>query len=66
MERLAKKKPRPRRSFTPKSNAGTVKLRQRGEEVAKDFDPVTLHPFIEVENHIGRNVNRACEFPKVS
>ena len=42
MESMGKKKPRPRRSFTPEFKAEIVELRQRGERsvgrVAKDFD----------------------------
>ena len=42
MESMGKKKPRPRRSFTPEFKAEIVELCQRGErsvgQVAKDFD----------------------------
>jgi transposase len=42
METLGKKKPRPRRSFTPEFKAEIVELCQRGDrsvgQVAKDFD----------------------------
>ncbi|WP_328999487.1 transposase [Kribbella sp. NBC_00709] len=42
MESMGKKKPRPRRSFTPEFKAEIVELCQRGDrsvgQVAKDFD----------------------------
>jgi transposase len=42
METMERKKPRPRRSFTPEFKAEIVELCQRGErsigQVAKDFD----------------------------
>jgi transposase len=42
MESMGKKKPRPRRSFTPEFKAEIVELCQRGErsvgQIAKDFD----------------------------
>ncbi len=42
MESMGKKKPRPRRSFTPEFKAEIVELCQRGDrsirEVAQDFD----------------------------
>ncbi|WP_147267877.1 transposase [Spongiactinospora rosea] len=42
MESIAKKKPRPRRSFTPEFRAEIVELCRRGDrsigEVARDFD----------------------------
>jgi transposase len=42
MESMGKKKPRPRRSFTPVFKAEIVELCQRGErsvgQIAKDFD----------------------------
>ncbi|MFI8829225.1 transposase [Streptomyces sp. NPDC053431] len=42
MESMGKKKPRPRRSFTPEFKAEIVELCRRGDrsvgEVAKDFD----------------------------
>ncbi|WP_399134110.1 transposase [Streptomyces sp. Li-HN-5-11] len=42
MESMGKKKPRPRRSFTPELKAEIVELCQRGDrsvgQVAKDFD----------------------------
>ncbi|NGO71335.1 transposase [Streptomyces boncukensis] len=42
MESMGKKKPRPRRSFTPEFKAGIVELCQRGDrsigQIAKDFD----------------------------
>jgi transposase len=42
MESMGKKKPRPRRSFTPQFKAEIVELCQRGErtvgQIAKDFD----------------------------
>ena len=42
MESMGKKKPRPRRSFTPEFKAEIVELCQRGErsigQVARDFD----------------------------
>ena len=42
MERIGKKKPRPRRSFTPESNAEIEELCQRGDrsigQVVRDFD----------------------------
>ncbi|MFF8614252.1 hypothetical protein [Streptomyces sp. NPDC015350] len=41
MESMGKKKPRPRRSFTPESKAGIVELCRRGDrsagQIAKDF-----------------------------
>lgn len=44
METMGKKKPRPRRSFTPEFKAGIVELCGRGDrsigQVAKDFDLV--------------------------
>jgi transposase len=42
MESMGKKKPRPRRSFTPEFKAEIVELCQRGDrtvgQIAKDFD----------------------------
>jgi transposase len=42
METMGKKKPRPRRSFTPEFKAEIVELCQRGDrsigQIAKDFD----------------------------
>ena len=42
MESMGKKKPRPRRSFTPEFKAEIVELCQRGDrsigQVARDFD----------------------------
>ena len=42
METMARKKSRPRRSFTPEFKAEIVELRQRGDrsvgQVARDFD----------------------------
>jgi transposase len=42
MESMGRKRPRPRRSFTPEFKAGIVELCQRGDrsvgQVARDFD----------------------------
>jgi len=62
---MGKKKPRPRRSFTPELKAEIVELCRRGDrsvgQVPEDFDlPETaVHPFVEAEKRDGRNVEPA-------
>ncbi|MER6280282.1 hypothetical protein ABT202_28975 [Streptomyces sp900105245] len=40
--------------------------RLRGHGFLREGDPVTVHPFIEVEKQAGRSVKRACEMLEVS